>query len=357
MIPWAQPCLGQREQALVREALESTWISDGAFVAQFEKSLSVRMGARHVCTTSNGTTALHLALLGLGVGPGDEVIVPGYTFVAPANVAIACGAKPVFVDVDPKTWCIDPLKVADAITPRTKAIVAVHVYGNVADVASLRKIAPLIPIVEDAAEAVFSQRDGMFAGTLGAVGCFSFQATKTITTGEGGAVATWSDVLADKMRTIRNHGMSDRRYWHTEIGFNFRLTNMQAAIGCAQLEQLQDFITDRALIFEQYRQSLQDADVQLQHFEASVMPVVWATALTLGPSYGERDDVIEQMKTLGVETRPGFYPFQKMPPYEWAPTLPVSTEISRRMISLPMWVGLSAQDIEYACASLKGLRR
>ncbi|MBN2602728.1 MAG: DegT/DnrJ/EryC1/StrS family aminotransferase, partial [Candidatus Thermoplasmatota archaeon] len=259
MIPWAKPYLFGDEDKFVLDALKSTWISGGKYVDKFEKEFSRFIGTKYAVTTSNGTTALHLALLGLGIGNCDEVIIPGFTFVAPANTVIYTGAKPVFVDIDPKTWCIDANDIEKSISKKTKAIIPVHVYGNACDMDKITEIANSneIFVIEDVAEAIFSKFDEKFVGSLGTVGCFSFQATKTITTGEGGAVLTNDKKLDERMRILHSHGMRQgKRYWHDFIGYNYRLTNMQAAMGCAQLDRADVIIREKKRVYKRYLRNL-----------------------------------------------------------------------------------------------------
>ena len=355
-IPWAKPTITERERRYVAEALDSTWISGGPFVERLERDFIGYHGSPHGLTASNGTTALHMALLALGVGPGDEVVVPGFTFVAPGNMVVACGATPVFADIDRDTWCVDPRAVERCLSPKTKAILCVHVYGNVCDMDALGTLAARheLPLVEDVAEAAFSRYRGRLAGTFGELGCFSFQATKTITTGEGGFVLTRVPELYAKMRVLRDHGMrKDKRYWHDTIGFNFRLTNLQAALGVAQLEDLEAIIERRRLLYRRYRERLGDArGIKLQAFRPEVDPVVWAIALELDPTvYPDRDQVMQALSAAGIETRPGFYPFSVMPPYH-SQSLPVAEQVAARIISVPSFPSLTEEEISFVCNQL-----
>lgn len=361
-IPWAKPNLGMRERRLLKDALDSTWISGGPYVERLERDFLLRHRLRYGLAVSNGTTALQLALLALGIGPGDEVIVPGFTFVAPGNMVLAVGARPVFVEIDSKTWCIDPAAVERAVNKKTKAIIAVHVYGNLCDMDTLADIARRhgIALVEDAAEAAFSSYNGRLAGTMGDIGCFSFQATKTITTGEGGFIMTRRRELWKRMRLIGNHGMRrSKRYWHDRIGYNFRLTNMQAAIGCAQLERVDGFIKDRARMIELYRKHLKGiGGVTMQRFPPEVAPVVWAVAVRLDPACFKsgRDTVMRRLARSGIETRPGFYPYSVMPIYK-SRKLPICEAVGSAVISLPSFPALRERDIAFICENLKALSR
>jgi perosamine synthetase len=362
MIPWYKPHFWGKEKQHVMQALESSWISGGKYLDQLESDMARILNAKHVITTSNGTTSLMLSFLALGLGPGDEIIVPGFTFAAPANMALAIGATPVFADIDPETWLLCPISVAQCITPRTKAIVPVHIYGNMCDMNALTNLSQQhnLAIVEDVAEAAFSTYRGQQAGTFGAFGSFSFQATKTITTGEGGAVCTDDDVLADAARLIRNHGMRpNKRYFHEVIGHNFRLTNLQAALGVAQLEHVDQIIENKKRVFARYQHNLQhQAGIRMQHITPGCDPVMWAVAIKIDPQiFGQdRDTLIDTLHGKGIETRPGFYAFPDMPIYR-APPLAHSSDVGRHTISLPSYTMISNSDIDRICEIFLKQRR
>jgi perosamine synthetase len=362
MVPWGKPCLGEKEKKYVLKALDSTWISGGEFIDRFEADFARLVGTKYAVTASNGTSALHLALLALGIGAGDEVIVPAFTFVSPANMVMETGAKPVYADIDPRTWCVDADEVKRKVTGRTKAAIAVHVYGNVCDMGALTRIVRenRICLIEDAAEAAFSRYRGKFAGSFGQLGCFSFQATKTVTMGEGGAVVTDDKNLADRMRIMRSHGMrQNKRYWHDLVGYNYRLTNLQAALGCAQLDNLDNIIAQKVRIHRRYLANLCGLPgIEFQHIPKEVEPVMWAVALKIDPGRfkGDRDFLIAELLEKDIETRPGFYPFSIMPLYKADP-LPIAESISRNVISLPSYVSILDEDIDYISDQLKGLMK
>lgn len=327
---------------------------------RFENALAAALGVPHVVAVSNGTAALHLGYLALGIGPGDEVIVPGFSFLAAANVAIHIGATPVFAEVDPQTWCLDAADVERRLSPRTRLIVPVHTYGNVCDMDALRAVATAAgtPILEDAAEAFASTRGGKKAGSMGLMGTFSFHATKTITTGEGGAVATSDSSLDERMRLFRSHGMATRRYWHEVHGHNFRLTNMQAGIGCAQLEHLDRIIRERARVRDRYMSRLSGrSGIQLQRFHDDVSPVLWAMAVSLDPDAFPqgRDAVIGQLEMQSVETRPGFPAASEMTIYSCGP-LPTCELVGRSVIVLPTFPTLADDEVDRICHQLLELR-
>jgi perosamine synthetase len=332
------------------DALDSSWISGGEYIRKFESSFAILHDSHGAVTVSNGTTALYLALLSLNIGPGDEVIIPGYTFAAPANMVIAAGAKPVFVDVEKDTWLIDPSLLEEKINQNTKAILPVHIYGNVCSMSMINDIAKKhgLYVIEDVAEAAFSKQNDRYAGTLGDIGCFSFQATKTLTMGEGGAVIFSDNALEQRARVIRSHGMSaEKPYWHLEVGHNFRLTNMQAAFGLAQLEKLNDIIIQKKRVYQRYIDTLGEINgIQMQRITSSTVPVIWAVALRVDPKI--RDRMRTSLSEQGIETRAGFYAFNEMPLYN-TDLLPVSTAISQSIISLPSYPGLANHEIDRIC--------
>jgi perosamine synthetase len=285
------------------------------------------------------------------------VIVPGYTFVAAANMVLSVGATPLYADIDEQTWLLDPDEIGRLVTPRTRAVLPVHLYGNIAAMDTITSQAKAygLAVLEDAAEAAFSRFDGKCAGTIGNAGTFSLHATKTVTTGEGGLVVTNDAELAQGMRLIRDHGMrQSKRYWHDVVGYNFRLTNLQAAFGCAQLEHLDDIVADRRRIHALYRDALKAcAGIRLQHFSQHVDPVLWVIAVLIEDSdssrqRSRRDKVMAAMLEDGIETRPGFYALSLMPPYD-APDLPRVLAASAGIISLPTFFGLTEQQIGHIC--------
>lgn len=360
VIPWAEPTLWGREEEYVVDALRSTWISGGPYVDRLEREFSGFAKAPHALVVANGTAALHLAYLAAGVGAGDEVILPGFAFMAAANMTRMVGATPVFADVDPHTWCVTADSVAPLITERTRAIVPVHTYGNVCALEPLLRLADDrgVLVVEDAAESIGSTYRGRMSGTLAPVGVYSFHATKTITTGEGGAVVTSDDALAEKMRLYRSHGMARTRYMHEVAGHNFRLTNLQAALGCAQLEAIDRIIEKRARVYCAYQERLHlMPGLEMQRVEVDIAPVMWAVGARLDPiRYPQgRDAVMDGMTALGIETRPGFYPASAMPHLYGAQRLPHSEAVARSVIVLPSSPSLDRARIDRICDALASL--
>lgn len=362
IIPWAKPDFWGHEREYVAEALDSTWISGGAFVDRLEQGFSALSAGARALAVSNGTTAIQLAYLALGVGAGDEIVVPGFGFLAAANVALHMAARPVFCEVDPQTWCMRAEDIEPCLTTNTRAIVVVHTYGNVCDMGSILALANDrgIPVIEDAAEAFPSRYRGQLAGSLGTIGTYSFQATKTITTGEGGMVVTRNDALYDRMALYRSHGLRRKKhYWHEVPGLNFRLTNMQAALGCAQMDKLDRIVAERHRVYSAYREHLAGmAGVTLQSFRPEVDPVVWAIAVRLDAAAFPqgRDAVLAQMLEAGIELRPGFYSPGQLD-YFNCPPLATCDALAASIVSLPSYPTLTEPEIERICTQLAKLRR
>jgi perosamine synthetase len=362
IIPWARPDFGGNELNYAREALISTWVSGGPFVDRFESLFKNYCGVRYALSASSGTTALEMAYRALGVRPRDEIVVPGFAFMAAANIALGLGAKPVFAEVDPRTWCVTASDIRDCLTSRTRLIVPVHTYGNVCDMDDIMALAHEndITVVEDAAEAFPSRHRDRLAGTIATIGCFSFHAAKTITTGEGGMVVTDNQDLFAKMALYRNHGMLRKRYyWHELAGHNFRLTNLQAALGCAQMERLESIVRERKRVYERYRRRFSNIPgTALQFFASEVQAVPWVVVVKLDPHYFQldRDAVISRMQEAGIETRPGFYAASLMKHLYDCKKLPICEEISKQSVSLPTYPSLRDEQVDYVCDTIENLR-
>lgn len=363
-IPWAQPNYWGSERQYVTEALDSTWISGGKFLDRLETDFCRWTSQQYALATSNGTTAIHLAYLAAGLTSGDEVIIPGFCFLAAANVALNMGAIPVFAEVDPETWCVTAESIAQVISAKTKIVVPVHTYGNSCKMDEIRElcIQKKITLIEDAAESLGTLYKGQLTGTFGDIGCFSFQATKTITTGEGGMVVTNQKNFSDTMKLYRSHGMDKTRYWHEVAGMNFRLTNLQAALGCAQFEKLDAIRAAHVRKDQLYRKHLvNNSGITCQLFGPDIDPVVWAIAVKLSAeAYPQgRDEVMKQMAAAGIETRPGFYAASLMKHIysnEVRP-VPICTDLSRQIISLPSSPTLTEDEIGYVCDQLNSFKR
>lgn len=321
-IPLAEPSLSGNEILYVTECMQTNWISSrGRFVTEFEKMFSEFHQMPEGVAVSNGTVALSLALEALGVGAGDEVIVPDLTFAASINAVIHVGAIPVIVDVDTVTWTMDIQLTEEAITSRTKAIMPVHLYGHPANMIEICKIAKKhnLLIVEDCAEAIGSKVNDKFAGSFGDASCFSFFGNKTITTGEGGMIL-FKDIDASKRaRILRDHGMSpDRRYWHEVVGYNYRMTNIQAAIGVAQMERVEHFMQHKRDLAAKYEEQLSEiSDIVLPAEASWAYNTYWLYSVLILPASGiNRDELIRSMALNGIETRAVFYPLHNMTIYE-----------------------------------------
>lgn len=359
-IPVLEPTLGAKELEYVTECITTNWISSqGKFVTEFESQFGEIHPGMTAVAVSNGTVALHLALVALGIGPGDEVIVPDLTFAASVNSIIYTGAEPVLVDIDRETWTMDVQAFKDAISPRTKAVMPVHLYGHSCDMDPILAIADKhgLLVIEDAAEALGSLYKEKPVGTFGHAATYSFFGNKTITTGEGGMIVFRDESVAQRAKVLRDHGMSkSKRYWHEFVGYNYRLTNMQAAIGVAQLERLNIFVEAKRKIAATYNAHLSKTpELTLPVEKDWAFQSYWLYSVLLDYSV-DRDEVMEKLKLNGVDTRPLFFPMHAMPPYESlrkVGTLEVSTEVSRRGVSLPSSAGLTVREIEHVASTIK----
>lgn len=352
--------LSGNEKRYVNECLDECWITSGHFVSRFAEAFAKFCSVPFALPCSSGTSAIHLALLAHGVGPGDQVIVPSLTYISSANAVRYCGAEPVLVDVEPRTMTIDPACAARAVTDRTRGIVAVHLYGHPADMDALEKIARPrgLFIIEDAAEAHGALYRGAPAGGLSAAGTFSFYGNKIVTTGEGGMVTTRDAGLYEKMRLLMGQGMdSARRYWFPIVGYNYRMTNLQAAIGLAQMEQVDLHMAQHRAVAAWYREHLGGLAefVELPHEESWARHAYWMFTILLRDSVRiGRDEFMSALLERGVETRPVFHPLHIMPPY-YNPDAgcPVAEDLARRGISLPTHGRLTEDDVAYIAAAIR----
>lgn len=350
MIPIYQPYLCGREKEYVNACLDSSWISSrGAFVQEFEKRFALYTGARHATTVCNGTVALHLALEALGIGPGDEVIVPTFTYIASVNTILQTGATPVFADSLRETWQIDPHDVERKLTNRTKAVMAVHLYGLPCDMDSLPAVCTAhgIRLIEDCAEAFGTYYKGVHVGNFGDVAAFSFFGNKTITTGEGGMVIVRDEAVFERARHLKNQGVSaSREYWHEGLAYNYRMTNMCAAIGLAQLEQAAEILERKRRIAHWYREELQGLPLALHDEVEHTTHSYWMCSVAVD-SASDRDPLRAHLKASGVETRPAFHPAHTMP--HCAPQtparFPVAESLSARGLNLPSYPGLDREQV------------
>jgi perosamine synthetase len=377
-IPIASPCFNGNEKHYLMECIDSTRLSsEGKFVAEFEKQFAEFCDAKHALACSNGTVAIHLALLAHDLKPGDEVIVPTFTYIASANAVMYCGAKPVFVDSEPDTWNIDPAKIEEAITEKTKGIIAVHIYGHPADMAPIMEIAKKhnLFVVEDAAEAHGALYNGQKVGSIGHSSTFSFFGNKIITCGEGGAVVTNDSHIASKAKLLKGQGMDpNRRYWFPIIGYNYRMTNMQGAVALAQLENIEWHQAQRQQVAQWYDKHLQELTdhIVLPVEKSYAHHAYWMYSILLKKGgEAERDELMKRLAKEGVETRPLFYPLHIMPPYEqlhkdtaaqltattkgksYDATFPVATSFAARGMNLPTHANMDEDDVQYIAALIK----
>lgn len=353
MIPVYQPSLTGNEKKYVNDCLDTTWISSkGKYVQKFEAEFAKYVGVKHGALVSNGTVALHLALLALGIGPGDEVIVPTFTYIASVNAIRYVGATPVFIDSLMDTWQMDPAQFEKKITNKTRAVIVVHLYGHPCDMDRIMQIAREhdIFVIEDTAEAIGSRYKDAVVGSIGDIACFSFFGNKTITTGEGGMVMTNDSTLYDRVCRIRNQGNApDREYWNDILGYNFRGTNIMAAIGLAQLEQIDAFIARKLEIGEMYKQSFASLPIKTHEPVGDVYHTKWMCSV-LVEEPEERNALRAFLKEKGIETRPTFHPAHTMPMYsEKFDRYPVAEYIGWRGINLPSWPGLTDEQVQYIC--------
>lgn len=351
----AVPILNGNERKYVDECIDTGWISaNGRFIREFEAQFAAFCGTKYALACSNGTVTLHLALKALGIGPGDEVIMPTLTYIATANAVAYCGAKPVFVDSEPGTWNIDPDAIAEKITGRTKAVIPVHLYGLPCNMDAIREIAGRygLAVIEDAAEAHGAKWRGETVGSMGDVGSFSFFGNKIITCGEGGMLTTNDRALYEKMKLLRSQGVDpNRRYWHTTVAYNYRMTNLQAAVGLAQLENAAWHLEQRRRVAGLYRRYLPmlEGQVAVQEIPEGAEHVYWMNSVLLTAAVQvERDTVMERMEAAGIEMRPLFYPMHIMPPYEDKDAhFPVAEALSARGINLPSHGLLTEEQVKY----------
>jgi perosamine synthetase len=359
-----------RELEYVTDAIKTGWISSsGGYVEKFERRFAEYLGVKHAVSVTSGTAALHLALVAAGVGPGDEVIIPAFTMIATATAVCYTGAKPVLVDAEPASWNLDPTEVARKITPRTKAILPVHIYGHSCDMDKLARAAggQKLVVIEDAAEAIGSEYRGRRCGSLGDMACFSFFANKLITTGEGGMVVTGDDALVDRLRYFKNLGFprtGPRRYFHEDIGFNYRMPNLLAAFGLGQLECVDTYLANRRNNAKLYNAALQgqrgittppEADYTLNSY--------WMYGILIEDDFGlSRDEVVAALAAAKIETRTFFISMHRQPALakygcDVSGNYPVTDELARKGLYLPSGSGLTPAQIERVASTLLALRR
>jgi perosamine synthetase len=369
-IPVCEPTLGGNELKYVTDCVKTNWISShGKYIEDFEKQFANYCNVSQGIACSNGTTALHLAIEAMGIGKGDEVIIPTFTMVASCNAVIYSGAKPVLVDSELETWNMDPEKIEEKITPKTKAIMVVHTYGHPVDMDKIKKIASKhnLPIIEDAAEAHGAEYKGKKTGSLGDIACFSFYANKILTTGEGGMVITNNERWADRARSLRNHYFGKVRFIHDDLGYNYRMTNIQAAIGLAQLEKIEDYISARRKNAQLYNQLLKPIQGITTPPEASwAKNVYWMYGILIQDDFGmTMPEVRAALEKKGIDTRTFFIGMHKQPAYKKEdpryPDIngyyPKSDELERKGFYLPSGSSLTEEQIHTVAEALTSLRK
>jgi perosamine synthetase len=356
LIPISDIHFKGNEVKYVLDAVESNWVSSiGPYIDRFEKEFAETMSSQYAVSVNNGTSAILLALKALNIGPGDEVIAPSFTFAATVNAILYAGATPVLVDSMDTHWNLDLAEVEQAITPATKAIIPVHLYGHPCDMQNILRIAEAFDlfIIEDAAEAHSANILEKKVGTLGTIGCFSFYGNKIMTTGEGGMCITQDKNLNERLRILRDHGMNkNRRYWHDEIGFNFRMTNLNAALGVAQLEQLEEFLERRKYLSSLYDQGFAGEDERVFTIPNRFgEPVHWLYCLFLKKEAPiSRGELLSKLKVHNIDARPTFFPIHTMPPYrklERSSDMSNAEKYGKNGINLPLHPTLSDENISY----------
>lgn len=363
MIPLSVPEISGNEWKYIKECLDTNWVSSaGSYVDLFEKKFGEYLGAQKAVVTMNGTAALHLALEALGIGPGDEVIVPSMTFISPVNAIRYSGAEPVFIDVCRDTYVLNTDRIEALLTGKTRAIMPVHIYGHPVDMDPLMEIAEKygLYVIEDATESLGSMYKGKSTGTIGHIGCFSFNGNKLITTGAGGMLVTDDLKLGERAKYLSNQTksiMDNGGFFHEEIGYNYRMPNLLAAMGVAQLENINKFI-------EVKKENAAFYNTQLSEVNGITIPVEkpwasnvnWLYSILVEETYQiSRDNLILKLKANGIESRPFFYPVHKMKPYFDCKkgTMNTTDDISGRGINLPSSVSLKKEDIRIVCDVIK----
>lgn len=357
----ANPVFNGNEKQYLNECIDTGWVSsNGRFIEAFQNKFAEFCGTKYAVACSNGTVSLHLALEALGIGKGDEVIMPTLTYIATANAVTYCGAKPVFADVETDTWNISTLSVEKVITRKTKAIIPVHLYGLPCDMDSIIEIAKKynLKVIEDAAEAHGAKWKGKAVGSMGDIGSFSFFGNKIITSGEGGMLVTDNKELYRLICNLRSQGVDpNKRYWHDRVAYNYRMTNMQAAVGLAQLENVDWHLAQRQRVAKLYDEKLKGLQeyISVQKVNASSHHAFWMYSIVFTDKVkDERDQIMKSMEGFGIEMRPLFYPMHVMPPYyDSNVACPVAEKISERGINLPTHANLSESDIDYIVDCLK----
>jgi perosamine synthetase len=366
-IPVSGPSITQKEIDYVTDAVTRCWYGQAnEYHERFERAFAEYIGVRHAVTLPSCTSAIHLSLLALGVGPGDEVIVPDCTWIASAAPIKYVGAITVFADIDRRSWCLDAESFERAITSRTKAVIPVDLYGNMPNFDAIRDVAKKhnIAVIEDSAEAIGSEYHGRRAGSLGDTGTFSFHGSKTLTTGEGGMLVTDRRDIYDRVLVLRDHGRkpNDKMFWNAEVGYKYKMSSMQAALGLAQLERIEELVGRKREIFAWYADELRALDgVTLNHETAGVKNTYWMVTAVLKPELGiAKETLIERLSSEGIDVRPFFYPLSMLPAYEKTPQAIAARQqnrvgyaISAHAINLPCGMNMTRELVAKVCVSLR----
>lgn len=359
-IHYTKPSITDLEVAYATDAARNGWGERCyEYIGKFERAFADHLGVKHAIATSSCTGAIHLGLAALNVGPGDEVILADINWIASVAPITYMGATPVLVDILPDTWCLDPAKVEAAITPRTKAILAVHIYGNLCDMDALLEIGNRhgIPVIEDAAEAIGSQWRGKRAGSMGKFGTFSFHGTKTITTGEGGMFVTNDDALYERVLTLSNHGRArsqTKQFWPDEVGYKYKMSNIQAAIGLAQVERIEELIAGKRRIFLLYRENLADLHLAMNPEAAGTTNGYWMPTIVLEKNSAlTRETLLAEFKQNEIDGRVFFWPLSELPYFPSRPENVIAHDIFYRAINLPTYHDMDTQDLQHVCAIVR----
>ncbi len=366
-IPVSGPWVTQREVDYVADAALRAWYSDAnLYHHRFEKAFAEYIGVSHAMALPSCTAGIHLALLALGIGPGDEVVVPEITWIATAAPVVYVGATPVFADIDPVTWCLSPESLQRYISPRTRAVIPVDLYGGMPDMDSIRDLAGSAgaAVIEDAAQAVGSEYRGRKAGSLGDIGVFSFHGSKTMTTGEGGMLVTGREDLHRRANFLRDHGRDPggKVFWNTEVAFKYKMSSLQAAFGLAQIERVEDLVGKKRQIFNWYREFLHgEAGLTLNAEPPGTRNSYWMVTTLLDPERGiQKDDLIRELRLQGIDSRPFFYPLSQLPPFCRLETArrarennPVAYRLSPFGINLPSALSLTEEDVREVSNALR----
>ncbi len=368
-IPVAGPWITEREIAYVTDAVKTAWYGEAnTYQRRFEEAFKTYVSRRYAMALPSATSAIHLALAGLGIGEGDEVIVPDATWIATSAPISYVGATPVFADIEPRSWCLSPASLEACLSERTRAVILVNLYGGMPDMDAVLAIAQRerLAVIEDAAESVGAEYRRRRAGSFGNASVFSFHGSKTLTTGEGGMLLTDDEALYQRALVLRDHGRAPgtKQFWNQEIGFKYRMSSLQAALGLGQLERIDELVERKRTIFAWYREGLDGAEgVTLNYAGPMVMNAYWMVTAVFDAALGlEKEALMDALSRRGIDTRPFFYPLSSLPAYVDRPEAKAAAirnehayDISRRAINLPSALNLTRSQVEYVCRELRGL--